>query len=300
MLIRKSHILYLWLAVAAVTLAVCCGCEERDVPLLIDEEEIIRYLSVTEEGRELFRTADLIPDDPYMLPCDSAVYRDFVDSTWREFDVAIDSTRTYNFGALGDHYAATTRVTDLFFVTTIKVLETEVPPETTWIFSEREVNRYGYFIKLGEDDKPYLGWKLWGFNSLGESDPPVNLSVTTADGAHTLAAMLARYSYQGPGFVLSFIRLSDINNLENGDTLIFNVSPRGGYEPVYYHLTTGATDAGFVTQAMDSVNVGYWVDTIVTPSPNPRLWNVVFIQSFMKPPSFQYVRGWCIPYRIPQ
>jgi hypothetical protein len=284
--------------IMAVILGVLCGCEEREIPVVSDEEQIIQYLTYTEEGQELFRTHDLIPDDPYVLPYDSSVYQDVVDSTWRDIDVFIDSTRTYDFGALGQHYIAVATVTDRFFVTTVRILG----DDTTHVFDEgqeRLVQRYGYFVKLGDDSKPYLGWLLRGFNSLGSSGAPVNLSVITADGTQTLAATLAQYNYNSPGSSLPFIHINDINDLNSGDTLIFNVSPWTGQTVTYYHLTTGATRSGFITQAMDRVDDQHWVDTIVTPSPNPRLYNIVFVQSFLTPPSFQYMRGWCIPYRTP-
>lgn len=281
--------------ILAVTLGILCGCEEREIPVITDEGQIIQYLALTGEGRELFRTHDLIPDDPYLLPYDGSVYQDLVDSIWRDIDVFIDTSRTYDFEALGHHYIAVATVTDLFFVTTVGVLS----GDTTRIFGERLVKRYGYFVKLGDDSKPYLGWKLRGFNSLGSSPAPVNLSVKTADGAQTLAAALAQYNYDAPGSSLPFIHIYDINDLNNGDALIFNVSPRADDPVTYYHLTTGATKAGFVTQAMDRIDDQHWVDTIVTPSPNPRLYNIVFVQSFLTPPSFKYMRGWCIPYRTP-
>jgi len=297
MMRERSCNLCLWL-ILAVTLGVLCGCEEREIPVITDEGQIIQYLALTEEGRELFRTHDLIPDDPYLLPYDSSVYQDLVDSIWRDIDVFIDTSRTYDFGALGHHYIAVATVTDRFFVTTVRVSD----DDTTRVFSdgqERLVKRYGYFVKLGDDSKPYLGWLLRGFNSLGSSVAPVNLSVKTADGAQTLAAALAQYTYDAPGSSLPFVHINDINNLNNGDTLTFNVSPRTGPTINYYHLTTGATKSGFVTQAMDRIDDQHWVDTIVTPSPNPRLYNIVFVQTFLTPPSFQYRRGWCIPYRTP-
>ena len=281
--------------ILAVVFGVLCGCEEREIPVITDEGQIIQYLTLTEEGRGLFRTDNLIPGNPYLLPYDNSVYRDIVDSVWRDVDVYIDTSRTYDFGALGHHYIAVATVTDRFFVTTVGVLS----GDTTRIFGERLVKRYGYFVKLGDDRWPYLGWKLRGFNSLGSSVAPVILSVKTADGAQTLASTLAQYTYDAPGSFLSFIHIYDINDLNTSDTLIFNVSPRTGHTVAYYHLTTGATDAGFVTQAMDRIDNMHWVDTIVTPSPNPRLWNIVFVQSFKEPPSFQYMRGWCIPYRTP-
>ncbi len=285
--------------ILAVTLAVVCGCEERDIPPIRDDDAIRRYISTHEEGIDLFRSAGLITDDPYTLPYDDAVYRDFVDTTWRELDVFIDTSRTYDFGAMGRHYIATVRVIDRFLTTTLRIVETQIGPDTAQILGEREIYRYGYFIKLGDDSKPFLGWKLWGFNSLGQSEVAVRLSVKTTDGTHTLAATMAQYTYEGPGTSMQFVLLSDIDALRPGDTLVFSLSPRDDRDSDYYYLTAGATNAGQVTQAMDRIDNLHWVDTIVTPSPNPRLWNIVFVQSFKKPYSFEYTRGWCIPYRVP-
>ena len=298
-MISKCDFFYLWLFLATVTFGLFWGCEEREVFSPDYGGELKQYLIDTEEGRELFRTAGLIAENPYTLPYDMAVYRDFVDSTWRSVDIP-DSVYLYDFGIYGELPAVEVSVTDIFFVTTLRILETDNAPETTRIFSEREVNRYGYFVKQGDDSKPFLGWKLWAFNSLGRYEQPVNLSVKTADGVNTLAAALADYTYDAPGSSLLFVLLTDINNLSNGDTLVFNVSPRPDIPMDYFHLVTAETNSGFVTQTMDRIDDQNWVDTIVTPSPNPRLWNVIFVQSFLTPPSFQYIRGWCIPYRIPQ
>jgi hypothetical protein len=292
---RERNCKLFLLMILTMTLGILCGCEEREISPITDEEAIGLYISSADEGIGLFRTADLITDDPYLLPYDSSVYRDLVDSIWRDIDVFIDTSRTYDFGPLGYHYMAVATVTDLFFITTVRILG----DDTSRIFGERQVIRYGYFVKLGDDSKPYLGWLLRGFNSLGSTLPPVKLSVKTSDGSQTLAAMLADYTYNAPGSSLPFIHINDINNLNNGDTLVFNASPRAGQTVDYYHLTTGATNAGFVTQAMDRIDNQHWVDTIVTPSPNPKLYNIVFVQSFLTPPSFQYMRGWCVPYRTP-
>ncbi|HWR82788.1 MAG TPA: hypothetical protein VN285_05770 [Candidatus Deferrimicrobium sp.] len=273
------------------------GCKENIVYPLPDEDVIAQYLAVTEEGRELFRTENLIPDDTYTLPYDDTVYRDVVDSVWRTISVEIDSLGPYDFGHLGQRHVATAEVNDLFFVTVIKVLG----DVTDTILAERRLIRYGFFVKLGDDSKAYFGWKLWGYSSLGGTEAPVNLSVRTPDRTVSLASTMSYYTYRSPGKInLQYIKLDDIDTLESGAGLICSVASWGSSTIKYYHTISFESATGFASDGMRRLDDHHWLDTLVTPSPNHRLWNVIFVQSFVPPPGYNFVRGWCVPYRVPQ
>lgn len=289
----KRHLFFFCLPLAALALVVLSGCEEEEVYRVHDVDEIKRYLQETEEGLELFRVDGLIADTPYRLPFDDAEYRDFVDSTTRT--VSVDVEGPFDFGYLGYTQEALATVTDRFYVRTQRVLGSD----TTELLSERDVTRYGYFLQLGNENDAFIGWKLWGFNSLGEFDPPVRLSVKTLDGKHSLAATLGAYTEQPRAFHdYPYIKLYEIDTLKNNDTLVLSVSPRNDIG--YYHLVSAADDSGFFTKAMNRIDSLHWVDTIKTPANNPRIWNIIFVQSFLNPPSRQYIRGWCIPYYVRQ
>ncbi len=297
MLREKRHLFFSSLLLTTVVLAIfLTGCENEEVFLIHDVDAIKQYLQETEEGLELFRTNNLIVDTPYRLPFDDTEYRDFVDSVTRTIDVRIAGP--FDFGHLGFIQEALATVRDRFFVRTQKVLG----PNITEILSERDVTRYGYFLLLGDERHPFIGWKLWGFNSLGEFDAPVRLSVKTLNGGISLAANFDAYTEQPIAFSsFPYIKLYEIDTLKNNDSLVLNVSPRNPQDPRrYYHLVSAASDAGFFTKAMSRIDPQHWADTIKTPSNNPRVWNIIFVQSFLNPPGRQYSRGWCIPYRIPQ
>jgi len=292
----KLHLSFIGLFLVALALGFSSsGCDEGEVFRILDIDEIKRYIEEAPDEPDLFRVDGLIANTPYYLPFDSTEYRDFVDSVTRTFVVNVAGP--FDFGYLGYIQEALATVTDCFYVRTQKVLGLD----TTELFSERDVTRYGYFLQLGNENNRFIGWKLWGFNSLGESNTPapVRLSVKTLDGKNSLAANLGDYPHQPLGFKdFPYIKLYEIDTLKDDDTLILNVSPRNPLG--YYHLVSVVGDSGFLTEAMTRIDSVHWVDTIKTPANNPRLWNIVFIQSFRNPPSGQYVRGWCIPYYVRQ
>ena len=77
------------LAVLAVAFALS-GCEEKDVPFVVDSDEIRRYMAEQDVARQLFRTSNLVTGDPYTMPYDSATYHDSVIGIERiQYDVLL-------------------------------------------------------------------------------------------------------------------------------------------------------------------------------------------------------------------
>ncbi|MEW5995003.1 MAG: hypothetical protein AB1744_11495, partial [Candidatus Zixiibacteriota bacterium] len=273
------------------------GCEQREVLPPDDEAEMRAYLTLSEDGRELFRTEGLIPGTPYTLPFGDTVYQDRVDSVWRTINDTI-VWEPQQIGIPGDYSVAQVDVIDIFFVTTMKTSN----GSTIEFPNERQIKRYGYFAKLGDDTKPFLGWVLWAYNSLGFHDPPITLKTRTLNSGQTLASDLSFYNFRPTDTGHWYIPLRDIHTLVHGDTVTFLGSRRENQQGVFYNTVTFDTDSGFTVECIDSIPGLFqrWADTIATRSPNPRLWNVIFIQTFLQPPNSQFVRGWCIPYRVPQ
>ncbi len=275
------------------------GCEEEEVYPIYDEDEIKRYITEAADEPDLFRVEGLIADTPYRLPFDSAVYRDFVDSAVRTIDVQIAGP--FDFDYLGYTYEALATVGDRFYVRTQRAFGTD----TIQLPNERVLTRYGYFLLLGDGNDPFIGWKLWGYNSLGEFDAPVHLSVITMDKTDTLPANRTAYLHEPVELSrFPYVRLDEIDTLKGKVSLVLNVSPEGQNELGYYHLVSAEGDNGPFTETMTRIDSLHWVDTIKTPADNPRLWNLIFIQTFRNPTQAnrpgQYNRGWCIPYRVPQ
>jgi hypothetical protein len=287
------------LAVVFFVGALSAGCEKGEVSLIYDEDEIKRYINEAPDESELFRVEGLIPDTPYRLPFDSAVYRDLVDSVVRTIDVQIAGP--FNFGYLGYTNEALATVTDRFYLHTQRILGND----TLLLPNERELKRYGYFLLLGDENDLFLGWKLWGFSSLGQYDAPVELSVTTLDGKHSLPANLTDYPHELMAFdSVAYIRLIEVDTLQDKDSLRLAVSPRGGNTFGYYHLVSAVGDDGYFMETMTRIDDWRWVDTIKTPANNPRLWNILYVQTFLNPREEEYVgqfvRSWCIPYYTPR
>jgi len=65
-----------------------CGGEE-DVPFVVDEDELIRYVQEVAEARELFRTSNLIRTDPYTVPFDNGTWSDSLISRNRDYFVSL-------------------------------------------------------------------------------------------------------------------------------------------------------------------------------------------------------------------
>lgn len=275
------------------------GCEEEEVFLIYDQDEIKRYINEAADEPDLFRIEGLIADTPYRLPSDTAIYCDLVDSVVRTIDVEIAGP--FDFDFFGNTYEALATVVDRFYVRTQRTLGTD----TIYLSNERVLTRYGYFLLVGDENDPFIGWKLWGYNSLGKFNAPVDLSVTTLDGKNSLPSNLVAYTHQPVAFdTIPYIRLIEIDTLQDNDTLVFVVSPRGDNPLGYYHLVSAEGDAGFFTQAMTRIDSLNWVDTIKTPANNLRLWNIILVQTFSNPKQGEYIgeyiKGWCIPYYVKQ
>ncbi|HPC11534.1 MAG TPA: MYXO-CTERM sorting domain-containing protein [candidate division Zixibacteria bacterium] len=170
--------LFIRAAAGAVMLAAAlAGCGEKDVPVVVDRDILLRYLATSEDAVDLFRTTGLFPTEEYRIPNDPARYRIVVDSTRRiiTLDTEIDTVkkRTWPDGSVeyyrsyhdygnpfGRLWASEATVDDYFYV---RLSRTE-DEETATASHVWAITRYGYFLKLGGDDQPYVGWKLWAYN----------------------------------------------------------------------------------------------------------------------------------------
>ncbi|MBU8934873.1 MAG: hypothetical protein KOO62_12870 [candidate division Zixibacteria bacterium] len=327
---------YYCLAVVLVSigLLMVAGCEEKEVPYVKDTEILERYIYETEEGRDLFRTDNLFLEDEYTIPFDSAVYKTIVDSTHRDIELEIfvdtakyDSlrhfwyrtTHEYSYPVLnGTYWDAEAIIDDRFFVRTLRIFGSD----TTETAEERVVTRYGFFVKIGSDNRPYLGWRLWGFNG-GAPNSPGQMEVRSEDGAVFRGDNLGydnfRYiihwenystgdtTTQAGGSNHIYLRTDELGVIEDGSWLYLNSSYVRNQS--YYQTVSAATDGGFRLQMMNRSDSSHYVDTVKTPDNNPRIWNLLFFQEWQRynipgnpPPDTIGTNwyGWCVPYRVPQ
>ena len=319
-LLRTAVVLIVLLSVVAFGLS----CGEPDVPYIVDQDEIRRYLATTEAGRELFRVNGLINNDSYVLDFDpDAIYQDVLDSTRRSLDFDMIDSKHYDtlkqdFGSpIGWARDAEVTVQDRLYVTTTRIEGSA----TTTIQRERTVTRYAYFLKLGSDARDYAGWLLHGYNG-NTPFAPAGLLIEKAD--HTtfpgdgraleyFTSLIINTAYQPWDTVgtrntqYGYVKLEDIENINEGETLVAisdGVPSRSAYQTL-----SAESGAGFYSIPMSRPDASTYVDTVLTPDPNNRLWNILFFEEFRWPqadpggePDLTQlsVRSWAVPYRVAQ
>lgn len=319
MLVKKL----IWMAVISAGLALILGtgCEEKEVLNVLDDQELVRYIRQVPTATELFRTENLITDDPYYKDADpSAEFRDLLDSTTRNFywDITPDSVRKFfdDFGEIDD---AEVTVVDVFFIRIQRVEGTD----TTIQFQERVLTRHAYFLRLGSD--AYSGWVLHGFRGGTPRAPTVGLQPTVrlrtmdgktffADGLNAerftyLQSTWRRQTNPTTGQVefkwdttaghsnQTYVALYKIPEISDGTQMELRISgiPTSIPNATVYQKFTMQTDSGFTTYTMSRVPPDLLIDTIRTPDPNENNFNLIFFQEF------QYVDRpggiWVAPYR---
>ena len=308
------------------------GCEERNTPVIHDSEVITQYIYEAEEAQGLFRTDSLFLEEPFTIPFDSATYQVIVDSVQRsiEVEVFVDSIRYDNVNKItyrirhdygspfGELWDAEAVVDDRFFVTILRI----VGSDTTSKEEQRLVTRYGYFLKLGDDTQPYLGWKLWGYNG-GAPYRPMQMEVHSSDGSISFRGdnvgydrikytviyenltTDTTYTLQGASRYL-YMRTDQLGKINDGEILIVQATDVPNES--WYQSLSGLTDNGYVKHLMYRPDSSQYIDTIQTASNHRLLWNLLFVQEtrrFFIPNQVVDTMGtnwygWCIPYWVNQ
>jgi hypothetical protein len=272
------------LLVAVAGLLGLFGCKERFVPFVNDANEIQRYLDSTRIAQDLFRWDSLILPTPYTLPFSSALWHDTILRHERKTIVKIDDSLTDFGNPIGKHLAGYVRVEDIFTVRTWRTYLAD----TNYIDNDRHLVRRGWFIKLGSDLEPYVGWVLWTYSG--------------GDGTSTLRV---HTTMKQPGEVehsvdqFDSIRVHYMDSCADGATWILNTSSNvASSQPQPAVVLTAATDAGFIQRSMHQIDRQHYTDTLKTPTNNPRIWNLIFLQTFHDN-EFFFTGGFCVPYRVP-
>lgn len=298
-------------------LGVFSGCEEKDVPYVIDEDEIARYVIEDVNARELFRTDNLITTDVYTMPFDdSATYRDSVIGVERlQFEVVFpgsngdgkDADGEYilaDYGSLGMLREAYLVAQDKFTVQTLRFYNGDTIQE---IISDRRLTRYGFYLKLGDDSQAYLGWLLWGFNGVLGNNVPVGVNLVDSH-ANSYSVGSSFYSDRSVGSLggsfFYYKRLSEIIPITEGSNIILTTRTSGTTPVRRVDFVSAAENInnGFMTRPMTYIGTnadGQYleVDTIKTPAVNSRTWNLVYMQSF-KSDEFFFLGNWVVPYKV--
>jgi len=303
------------------SLVVHLGCEEEDVPYVIDEDEIRAYVQNSPEARQLFRSAGLYPADPYevlLLNGDTAVYCDSILGHEQRIDPVdmvplripnyntpyeYDSIRTpdsillADYGSLGRFREAVATVQDMFTVKTVRILPGDTLVDTT----NRTLTRYAFFLKLGDDSKNYVGWVLWGYNGLGTLNAPLKVTVRTSD-MQTYTGDLALYdqlpkSRHNAVPKVPFIKLIDIPLIENGSALSLTTDWAGTGNKYDYPLVAADGDGGYIMTSLQRLTREKYTGEVDTRNGTSNRYGFIFLQSFHDD-EFFHTRSWCVPYRL--
>lgn len=289
------------------------GCSEKEVPYIIDSEELTRYIREVGIAKELFRNSGLINPTPYTLPSDNAIFYDSLVSVSRSMEVflvplkilgpggdsiANDPDRIYvDYGYLGRLRESLVRVEDRFTIHITRVYADTTLHDTTVL----PLNRYGFFLKLGADTRPYVGWVLWGFNGIGSTVSPVGVTLSGSAGA-SFRGDRALYPDKPLSSVsaipdVPYIRLTDMDTVLAGSRLLVTAYKVSAGLPTW-QLLSDYGEGGAFTRSMVRYNMVDYIDTLSyqTPSSNPRLYNQAMVQ-MLSSLSFRYRTAFVIPYR---
>ncbi len=284
------------MAAALFFAALSHSCKERNVPYVLHEDQIALLLADPYEGGSLFRSDHIINPDPYRIPGDTAQYRDSVIEHQRHYTILL-STNNADYGHFGLLREAIARVNDSFAFQRTRsgvVLDT----------SEVKLVRYGFLLRFGDDADKYLGWKLWGFNGLGVTNPSAKLRMADSKGV-SLQVDQSFYSISPESLQVfsgvKFVLLSEIRRLELGGKISLEVqSPGPPDQTPYYYLYSAESDAGFKTKNLIKLpEFNHFVDTLRIPPTLSNTMNFIYAQSHLGDGSRRVLGGWFIPYQKP-
>jgi len=138
------------------------GCDKKPtVSSLSYGQEMINYISGTEEGKELF-SQDIFPfiSEQFKDQQGYLVYYEF-DSTKRRFDIGDnDIGGPADMYGFADIYDAVVQINDTLYGKINRVIGEDT---SFYRYVKIAVTRYAYFLKLYSDDYSYRGWRLWGY-----------------------------------------------------------------------------------------------------------------------------------------
>ncbi|HUV31131.1 MAG TPA: hypothetical protein VMY05_08605 [Acidobacteriota bacterium] len=315
-MVRRRHIRYAVILAIAI-FAGMSGCGEKDVPFVIDADEVAAYVQQSPEAGELFRTGGLFPTEPYVVGHqDSATYRDRILSHKRTIDVGLVPLRLpdgsprpeedvyADYGLLGRLREAWATVTDEFSIETTRAFAAETLVDT----SDREFVRYGFFLKLGSDAQDYVGWKLYGYNGLGSVNAPLYVSITAPSGDRDTSFTGNLNLYTNRSLTVSaafgvrdYVKLEDIVQINNGGVLSVVTQWAGSVTSAKrdYPLIAADSQEGFRTQTLDQVQQSRdsYSGSVDTRNGSKARYGFLFFQSIHDDEFFP-TRRWCVPYRL--
>jgi len=294
------------------------GCEEdREVFYVYDYDALVNYINTQPVAMELFRTEGLFPEQPYSRPTDpGATYIEYVDSSFRGINASEVEEADFDAPFNGIDFTEVS-VVDNFLIRTERSLGGTIDTSYDW----RAVNRYGFFFRMGDTKHDYLGWVLHAFHGgiprVGYMDGRAIDDMTDffADGRDHSRLRYVTYEYANVFDTVSqqwvtildtiagytnqvYLPLDSFPTISQGDQIVFTAGGIDGADNAtgsVYQLMTAETDAGSVISVMHAPDEASYVDTLLTPTDNPREWNIVLFREFRQPD--RWGATWVVPYR---
>ncbi len=301
-LTRIVLLLVILTAVAAFQI----GCGDKEVPYVVDEDEIIRYISEDEYARELFRTTGLFNPHDYELPFDSGLFRDSVIAKTRSIETflvpltaAADSVYVDHGNPLGFVREALVRVSDRFTIQVSRTLSGNVSYDTAQV----SLDRFGFFLKLGGDSRPFVGWLLYGFNGVGTLAPPLGVELVSSSGSE-FRGDLGLYpdkpvSHDSWIPEVYYIRLAEMDTVTQGSRLLVTTTKSSfGFTPPTTQLISDYDSGGPFSRVSYRYNDVDYVDSLSyeTVTGNPLFYNLVSIQ-YLSESTYPDRSVFVVPYR---
>lgn len=294
------------LSVLTVVAALQIGCGDKDVPFVVDADELIRYVTEEEYAKELFRTVGLFNPDSYELSFVSGQFRDSVIGKTRSIetflvplDRAQDQVYVDHGNPLGLVREALVRVSDRFTIQVSRTHSGSVSYDTAQV----TIDRFGFFLKLGGDSRPYVGWLLYGFNGVGTLAPPLSVELVSSSGTE-FRGDLGLYpdkpqSHESYIPEVYYIRLAEIDTVTQGSRLhITTTKTSYGFTPPTTQLISDYDPDGPFTRVLHRYDSENYIDSLSyeTVTGNPLFYNLVFFQSFSDSTHLSR-RAFAVPYR---
>ncbi len=142
----------------AVTALLIAGCSHEDPEYLTYEEEILRFIIDSPDGRELYSN-QLYSEESFYIDDTLLVYYD-IESMSRlpiTVDISDKPKDVYIYKSIYDAYS---EIKDVYSgnLCAISGSDTTILSPMT-----STITRFAYFLKLFDDSSPYKGWIFWGY-----------------------------------------------------------------------------------------------------------------------------------------
>lgn len=268
------------------------ACEEKEVPIVVDADELVKFMESDIRGKQLFDWQTIVSPTPYTVPYQDGVRTDTVIRHARSYEVLVNSNPDVvaDWGELGMLREAFVSVRDTFEIQSTVAYATDTSIDTT----KRTLNRGAFFLKLGDDAQDYAGWLMWGY-AIADTGIAIDADIILYDGS-SVPADLSLY-IEGKGSPHRYVRLDRLPEIVVGSRVVVRTSRSSSASPVY-HLLSGRDTSGIFQHEMtrlDTINI----DTLRMPygSQNPRQYGLFCLQQFDATDG-AFRHAWATPFRV--